>query len=133
MSKVLGWIGVVTTAVAVTAMVLPTWRMEWVGDDPSTSLYTTESWANPLLLGYGQVLPAAALIAGVVALFFAATSAVRGSGSLAGAILAIVGVACSLAGGFLFGGLSGGAIVAPVGLALTFASLVGARVIASRS
>lgn len=132
MSRVLAWIGALASGVSVIVMALPTWHMEWVGADPTESLFTTESWGSPLLIGYGDIFPMVALAAGLLTLGLAVRAALTLRGHLAGAVLAAVGIAASLLGGLIFGGLSGVAVVAPLGLAVALVALAAAGAVAVR-
>ena len=133
MSRCLAWIGALASGASVLVMALPTWRMEWVGADPTESLFTVESWGSPLLLGYGQVFPMVALAARFHAKCLAMRAALTLRGQVPGAVLAAAGIASSLLGELLFKGLSGVAVLAPLGLALALVALLAAGAAAARS
>lgn len=108
---------IITASAAVVTMILPTWRVEWMGPTPDTSTHTHEFWGSPLLFGYGLWFPVFALLLALAAVVAGFATISYRQASLTGAILAALAVLCALIGHLISGGLTAGGSLAVVALA----------------
>ncbi|MBK0330234.1 hypothetical protein I8D64_02295 [Brachybacterium sp. MASK1Z-5] len=144
-------LGLVASAGALLVMLLPTWWISWVSEDPSRITFSQERWVSPSVFGYGNVLAPLAVLATAVALISASFVVVRDAwdllarsdsseserstqegpsgdekASVVCAITSVLALLAAISGGVVFGGLVGVAVFAPIASSVAAASALGA-------
>ncbi|MGP9733381.1 hypothetical protein ACT3SQ_02345 [Brachybacterium sp. AOP42-C2-15] len=142
---------------ALTVMVLPTWRTEWLGPTVDSVHVVEFRWFAPIILGYGNPFPLLCLGSTVLALVIALAQLTGGPGERGGpgspgergirrgagdgrgagggrgvALEVVLGVAIAAAacGAVIFDGLHGWALAAPALLLLCLLVLLLSRLVA---
>lgn len=109
---------------AMVVMVLPTWRMEWLGPTPDSTFATWMRWSDLMILGYGNPFPLLSMLCTALALVLTLLRRGRGSGAIAPTVSLGIAVAAAVLGGILFRGLHGPGIIAPAALLLSVLLMV---------
>lgn len=142
---------------ALTVMVLPTWRTEWLGPTVDSVHVVEFRWFAPIILGYGNPFPLLCLGSTVLALVIALARLTggpggpgersgrrgadgsrglgdgRGAGGGRGVALEVVlgvAIAAAACGAVIFDGLHGWALAAPALLLLCLLVLLLSRLVA---
>lgn len=114
---------------ALSVMVLPTWRTTWLGPTVESVNFLEFRWFAPIILGYGNPFPLLCLGGTVLALALALARLTGGRRGIALEVVLGVAIVAAACGAVIFDGLHGWGLAAPALLLLCLAVLLLPRVV----